>query len=250
MEPKLIWATPNQRGFQSRSGPSSSQAAGSSGYVAYSAPPLSTPSYAGSSRQRRVDPAQTAAQLEAARKRQEEFQKAADLKKMLNSLESVDDDERRSSLLDQLLATDDILALPVHSNPPGVGNGLVVDLLKHQSQALQWAVEKEYPVLPKTESDKPVQFWQLKKNGNQVLCLHGFVATDFLIQASRHIISTSQPRALKKHRPFLAEEPCAPMLWYFFSVESLVSDAHVYSGFGASLCCKSNVHFMIWPSLG
>ncbi|KAJ7780541.1 SNF2 family N-terminal domain-containing protein [Mycena maculata] len=168
LEPRLIWATPGQRGFPSRSNASTSQAAaGASGYGAYSAPPLPTPSYAGPSTQRRADPAQAAAQAEAARKRQEALQKAADLKKMLTSLEQVDDEERRSSLLDQLLSTDDILKLPVHPNPPGVGNGLVVDLLKHQSQALQWALEKENPVLPKTESDKPVQFWQFKKNGSK-----------------------------------------------------------------------------------
>jgi SWI/SNF-related matrix-associated actin-dependent regulator of chromatin subfamily A3 len=125
LEPKLIWATPGQRGFQSRN----SQASGSSA-APYSAP---GPSYAaGPSTQRRPDPVQTAAQLEAARKRQEALQKAADLKKMLSSLEHVDDEERRSSLLDHLLSTDDILSLPVHPNPPGIGNGLVVDLLKHQ----------------------------------------------------------------------------------------------------------------------
>ncbi|KAJ7924933.1 SNF2 family N-terminal domain-containing protein [Mycena leptocephala] len=160
LEPKLIWATPGQRGFQSRN----SQASGSSA-APYSAP---GPSYAaGPSTQRRPDPVQTAAQLEAARKRQEALQKAADLKKMLSSLEHVDDEERRSSLLDHLLSTDDILSLPVHPNPPGIGNGLVVDLLKHQSQALQWAVERENPILPKTETDKPVQFWQFKKNGSK-----------------------------------------------------------------------------------
>ncbi|KAJ7446182.1 SNF2 family N-terminal domain-containing protein [Mycena galericulata] len=167
LEPKLIWATPGQKGFQS-SRPSNSRVANrSSGYGAYSAGPSSTPSYAGSSSQPPVGPAQTAAQLEATRKREEAFQKAADLKKMLNSLEHVDDEERRSSLLDELLATDDILKLPVAPNPPGVGKGLVVDLLKHQSQALQWALEKEHPELPKTENDKPVQFWQLKKNGSK-----------------------------------------------------------------------------------
>ncbi|KAJ6587041.1 SNF2 family N-terminal domain-containing protein [Mycena vulgaris] len=163
LEAKLIWATPGQRGFQSRSGASNPHASGSiAGPL-----PLSAPSQAGPSAKRRPDPAQTAAQLEAARKQQEALQKAADLKKMLNSLEQVDDEARRSSLLDQLLTTDDILNLPVHPNPPGIGNDLAVDLLKHQSQALQWAVERENPTLPKTESDKPVQFWQLRKNGTK-----------------------------------------------------------------------------------
>ncbi|KAJ7497415.1 SNF2 family N-terminal domain-containing protein [Mycena latifolia] len=163
LEARLIWATPGQRGFPSRSG-SNSQA---SGRLA-GPPPLPAPSQAGPSAKRRPDPAQSAAQLEAARKQQEALQKAADLKKMLSSLEQVDDEARRSSLLDQLLSTDDILNLPVHPNPPGVGNGLVVDLLKHQSQALQWAIERENPTLPKKEDDKPVQFWQLRKNGSKI----------------------------------------------------------------------------------
>ncbi|KAJ7178411.1 SNF2 family N-terminal domain-containing protein [Mycena crocata] len=161
LEPKLIWATPGQRGFQSRGTASNSQPSST-----YAAPPM--PSYASSSTQRRETPAQAAARLEAARKQQEALQKAAELKKMLHSLEQVDDEERRSSLLDQLLSTDDILNLPVHPNPPGIGNGLVVDLLKHQSQALQWAVERENPTLPKEENDRPVQFWQLRKNGSKI----------------------------------------------------------------------------------
>jgi len=36
------------------------------------------------------------------------------------------------------------------------------------------AVERENPKLPTKESDKPVQFWQLKKNGSKVrTALHG-----------------------------------------------------------------------------
>jgi hypothetical protein len=41
--------------------------------------------------------------------------------------------------------------------------------LTAQSQALQWALERENPVLPKSENDKPVQFWQFKKNGSKVV---------------------------------------------------------------------------------
>ncbi|KAJ7703076.1 SNF2 family N-terminal domain-containing protein [Mycena rosella] len=165
LEAKLIWATPGQRGFQSRSGTSNPQASGSR--AGAGPPPLSAPSHAGPSAKRRPDLAQTTAQLEAARKQQEALQKASDLKQMLNSLEKIDDETRRNSLLDELLSTDDILNLPVYPNPPGIGNGLVVDLLKHQSQALQWAVERENPILPTKETDKPVQFWQLKKNGSK-----------------------------------------------------------------------------------
>ncbi|EEB87395.1 hypothetical protein MPER_15262, partial [Moniliophthora perniciosa FA553] len=33
-------------------------------------------------------------------------------------------------------------------------------------QGLQWCIERENPVLPKEESDKPVQFWQVKIKAN------------------------------------------------------------------------------------
>jgi len=76
---------------------------------------------------------QTNAQKEAARKQQEAFQKAAELKQMLSTLQQVDDESRRSSLLDSLCSIDDILVLPEHPNPPSVESGeLRVDLLKHQ----------------------------------------------------------------------------------------------------------------------
>lgn len=117
----------------------------------------------------RAGPSQNAAQQAAARKQQEALAKAAELKQMLNTLEKVDDEGRRSSLLDTLCSTDDILNLPLHRNPPGIQNGqLTVDLLKHQVQGLQWCMERENPVLPKSESDRPVQFWQLKKSGGKV----------------------------------------------------------------------------------
>jgi SWI/SNF-related matrix-associated actin-dependent regulator of chromatin subfamily A3 len=96
-----------------------------------------------------------------------------------------------SLILSKLCSTEDILNLPLHPNPPGIETGeLVVNLLKHQvrlsvtlyvdffemlnavmelqSQALQWCIEHEYPELPKKETDRPVQFWQLRKNGNKV----------------------------------------------------------------------------------
>jgi SWI/SNF-related matrix-associated actin-dependent regulator of chromatin subfamily A3 len=131
-----------------------------------------------------MTPAQIKAHEEAIRKQQESLRKAAELKSMLNNLEKVDDDGRRESLLDTLCSTDDILNLPLHPDPPGMKNGqLMVDLLKHQvrcglrrnvlcltlkqSQALQWCIEREYPVLPKKESDKPVQFWQMRLKPNK-----------------------------------------------------------------------------------
>ena len=71
-----------------------------------------------------------AAQQEQQRKQQEAFAKAQELRQILNSLEKVDDEGRRSSLLDTLCATDDVLALTTHPNPPGIQTGdLKVNLL-------------------------------------------------------------------------------------------------------------------------
>ncbi|RDB25140.1 DNA repair protein rad5 [Hypsizygus marmoreus] len=166
LEPQLIWATPGQRGFSSRQ--SASSASRQAAAVMSASQAASYASAVGPSTQRPGAPARTAAQQEAIRKQQEALKKAAELKQMLNNLEKVDDESRRSSLLDTLCSTDDILNLPLHPNPPGIKNGnLKVDLLKHQSQALQWCIEREYPALPKKETDKPVQFWQLRKTNNK-----------------------------------------------------------------------------------
>jgi hypothetical protein len=52
---------------------------------------------------------------------------------MLANLERVDDEGRRSSLLDTLCSTEDVLELPEHPSPPGIASGeLRVDLLRHQ----------------------------------------------------------------------------------------------------------------------
>jgi len=77
-----------------------------------------------------IPPTQSA---EALRKQQEAFARAAELRQMLSSLEKVDDEGRRSSLLDTMCSTEDILGLPEHPNPPGIASGeLRVDLLRHQ----------------------------------------------------------------------------------------------------------------------
>ncbi|KAJ7901958.1 SNF2 family N-terminal domain-containing protein [Mycena olivaceomarginata] len=149
IESKLIWATPGQRGFRNAASNAQASGAAAGRLIGCSQRP------------------QTAAQIEANRKQQEALQKAADLKKMLGSLEHVDDEERRSSLLDQLLSTDDILNLPVHPNPPGKGNGLVVDLLKHQVCSNFFDLDTQSDCYRKARNDKPVQFWQFKKNGSK-----------------------------------------------------------------------------------
>ncbi|KAJ3569860.1 hypothetical protein NP233_g4782 [Leucocoprinus birnbaumii] len=190
LEAQLIWATPGQRGFASqnnRTAASTSAAmpqtgaartnysttSGARASSIYNAPP---PAYTNGNSTARQTHSISAAQQEAMRrhqaaieKQQEALRKAAELKQMMDGLEKVDDEGRRSSLLDNLCSVEDILSLPLHPNPPGIQKGnLRVDLLKHQSQALQWCIEREHPVLPKKENDKPVQFWQYKTiNGKQ-----------------------------------------------------------------------------------
>jgi SWI/SNF-related matrix-associated actin-dependent regulator of chromatin subfamily A3 len=78
----------------------------------------------------------TSQTAEALRKRQEEFARAAELKEMLANLERVNDEGRRSSLLDTLCTIEDILNLPEHPNAPSIWSGeLRVDLLRHQVRA-------------------------------------------------------------------------------------------------------------------
>ncbi|KAL4074195.1 SNF2 family N-terminal domain-containing protein [Scleroderma citrinum] len=162
LESQLMWATPGQRGFslENRNIPTVPS-------------PIAGPSYTGSlyaysqptSSQRG---ASSSMQEEAIKKQQDALHNAAVLKQMLINLEKVDDEGRRASLLDTLCSHDDILNLPVHPSPPGIASReLMVDLLKHQSQALQWCIEHEHPVLPTKESDKPVQFWQYCKAGDK-----------------------------------------------------------------------------------
>ncbi|KII92184.1 hypothetical protein PLICRDRAFT_133581 [Plicaturopsis crispa FD-325 SS-3] len=170
LEPQLVWATPGQRGFPPRTTGASSQRPPQSTQPAYPSSTAASSSMAPPATQKRAKAptAQQLAQQEAARKQQEALRRAHELKQMLTTLEKVDDEGRRSSLLDTLCSTDDILNLPLHPAPPSIDTGeLVVNLLKHQSQALQWCIEHEYPVLPKTESDRPVQFWQFRKSGNK-----------------------------------------------------------------------------------
>ncbi|TDL17295.1 hypothetical protein BD410DRAFT_794458 [Rickenella mellea] len=170
LEPQLIWATPRQRGFPPRNaaGPQAVPGAPST-YGNRTPAPTQSVGGPSSSRMPSRTSGMTAEQAKRQRAQQlaqqEALRKAAELRQMLNNLEKVDDEGRRESLLDTLCSKDDVLNLPLHPNPPGIQSGdLVVNLLKHQSQALQWCIEHEYPIVPSKESDKPVQFWQLRKN--------------------------------------------------------------------------------------
>ncbi|KAI6026131.1 SNF2 family N-terminal domain-containing protein [Pisolithus microcarpus] len=180
LEPLLAWATPHQHGGSRLTGqvPGALSSPSYTGTVSSAAQTYHSPSV--SNRRRGTNIAQSQVQDEVTKKQQEALHKAKELAQILGTLEKVDDDSRRTSLLDTLCAADDILNLPAHPNPPGVASGdLVVDLLKHQSQALQWCIEHEYPTLPTAESDRPVQFWQYRKAGNK-----GFY-TLFLLVATK-----------------------------------------------------------------
>lgn len=80
-----------------------------------------------------MSPAELAAREAAARKQAQEMAKSTELRQILNSLEKVDDEGRRSSLLDTLCSVADVMELPEHPSPPSIQNGdLKVNLLKHQ----------------------------------------------------------------------------------------------------------------------
>ena len=124
LEPLLVWATPGQRGF-------SNVRPASQLYKPPVALGKAVPSTQEIPNSRLKSSAALASQQMATQKHSE-FQKAAQLREMLATLEKVDDDSRRASLLDVLCSAGDVLNLPLHPNPPGIGCGLKVNLMKHQ----------------------------------------------------------------------------------------------------------------------
>ncbi|KAG8857347.1 hypothetical protein FRB96_005834 [Tulasnella sp. 330] len=158
VEPHLVWATPGQRGFHTGAAPDNQ-----TGVQGTSASPVKNK---GKGRATQGSAAAQASGLPG----MTPGQKAVELATMMASMGTkVDDASRRTSVLDALCG-EDVLELPEFDDAvkPGLVNGnLKVDLLKHQSQGLKWCVDREYPELPKTAEDKPVQFWQLRMNGKQ-----------------------------------------------------------------------------------
>lgn len=166
LEPKLVWATPGQRGFAASKAPaalpapqrfgargaplSASQVAGPS-YSQYTPVPAATS---------KLTAAQIAAQQEAVRKQQEAFAKAHELQQILNNLEKVDDEGRRVSLLDSLTAVDDVLGLPEHPSPPGKGGDLKVDLMKHQVRTVDGV--KEYLINVLSTETRPAMGYRAR----------------------------------------------------------------------------------------
>ncbi|KAL5485063.1 ARC19 [Sanghuangporus weigelae] len=168
LEPLLVWATPGQRGFPpprpggSRDIPGLSAAPRTHTYASYTDSQVAIPPG------HKLTPEEAKKLLAQREQLTEAMEKASELRSILGSLEKVDDENRRNSVLDTLCSAEDVINLPEHPNPPGLATGdLTVNLLKHQIQGLQWCIDKEYPKLPTKESDKPVQFWQVKKTANR-----------------------------------------------------------------------------------
>ncbi|KAL1411453.1 hypothetical protein Q8F55_002409 [Vanrija albida] len=127
LEPELEWATPGQQGFERMRQAQAAQAAKGKG--AGDGGGLS--------------------------------EQEAELGRLLNKLTEVKEEKKFANNVMSVLTADlDVANLPPHPSPPSLASGdLLVDLLPHQSQALQWMVEHENPVLPKKVGDAPVQFW-------------------------------------------------------------------------------------------
>ena len=174
LEPLLKWATPGQRGFtdalRAKTGYVGSSYPSTQAPAAISAPAYgstSSASYYGAgfslsqpvaSQAATSNGGLTAAQREKLEKDREAYMKAEELKRVVNAFATVDDDTRRSGLLDTLCVTDDILDLPVHENPPSLETGeLNTKLMKHQLQALKWMLAQEDPKLPQSPNDPAVQ---------------------------------------------------------------------------------------------
>jgi len=123
LERRLLWATAGRRGF----GASRATAA---------APLPRTQVAAKVPTAVQANPHNVEAarkQAEALQKQAEAIQKAQELREMLSNLQKIDDQGRRSSLLDTLCSAEDAFNLPVYSKAPGIASGqLTVDLLKHQ----------------------------------------------------------------------------------------------------------------------
>ena len=159
LEPLLVWATPGQRGFPKRqtAGQIATASAAGSGPSGSQMGP--GPAYPSPSQVSRMSPQELAAQQKRIQQQQEAFAKAAELRQMLNNLEKVDDEGRRSSLLDTLSSTEDILSLPVHATPPGIANGeLTVDLLKHQVRAWESGNGHPFDSICVAESSTPMVY--------------------------------------------------------------------------------------------
>lgn len=140
LEPLLKWATPSQKGFTDAvrrkyqaTSPSLTQlkaSQASSSRAAGSSNPTSSQASQRSSSQ--LTPAQierARVEKERAERQRAEQIRAIELQNMLSSLEKLDDDGRRASILDNLCISDGILDIPEYEKEvPGLSS----TLLKHQ----------------------------------------------------------------------------------------------------------------------
>ncbi|OCF32964.1 DNA repair protein Rad5 [Kwoniella heveanensis BCC8398] len=101
------------------------------------------------------------------------------IKKLLDGLTKVGTDQHSAdTVMDSLTGNMDVSKLPLHASPPGLANGqLLVEILPHQSQVLQWMIERENPVIPKKPSDPQVQFWTRQSGQNKTPDYYLNVAT-------------------------------------------------------------------------
>ncbi|KAI9639359.1 uncharacterized protein MKK02DRAFT_39660 [Dioszegia hungarica] len=96
-----------------------------------------------------------------------ELEKAQELKRLMDGLSKVKNDDQSHGIMDALVKDMDVMGLPLHPDPPGLAKGnLHVNLLPHQSQALQWMIERENPKLPAV-GEPPVQFWSRRAQGGR-----------------------------------------------------------------------------------
>lgn len=132
LERLLTWATPQQRGFPPPKADGTRAIPGMSREEARTYN-VSGPTASQIARAKKTNPEEAKKLLAQKEAMADALRKSEELRSILANLEKVDDEGRRSSLLDTLCPTSDVLALPEHENPPGIATGeLYVDLLKHQ----------------------------------------------------------------------------------------------------------------------
>lgn len=125
LEPLLIWATPGQRGFKKEM-------------------------HGNIPGQFNTTPLQYVATTQLAATPLTQSNDTNQVREILSTLEKISDEDRRSSLLENLCSNVDFLNLPLHPQPPGTKRGnLTIDLLRHQ---VRQRYHLAFTLLTRTES--------------------------------------------------------------------------------------------------
>lgn len=136
---------------------------------------------------------------------------------ILQAFEKAKQGEAKGDLVvDALTDMKDVLALPLHPNPPSVASGdLLVDLLPHQSQGLAWMRRQEDPKLPKNESDPPVQLVKVRKGIDGKIFYFNTVKSDWIRVAGNPTeLDTHRLPGVPRWRSLcLGKEVYSPTLW-------------------------------------